>query len=54
LTQGKNLPWEYWRWKIAEQYHWTLDYVDGLSMQDIEDYFQVHDGIGKANSSILK
>jgi hypothetical protein len=47
------MPWEYWRWKIAEQFHWTLAQVDALSMDDLAEYFQVQDGRSKAASSIL-
>lgn len=43
----KKLPWEYWRWKIAEQFHWTLDQVDALSMRDLTEYFQVNDAKSK-------
>lgn len=42
------MPWEYWRWRIAEQYGWTLNEVDALSMDDLQEWFQVQDGICKA------
>jgi len=42
------MPWEYWRWRIAEQYSWTLKEVDALSMDDLKEWFQVQDGISKA------
>jgi hypothetical protein len=47
------MPWEFWRWQIAEQYHWTLDQVDAISMDDLKEYFQVMDGKYKARHSIL-
>jgi len=45
---------EYYRWKIAEQYGWTLNEVDSLSMDDLQEYFQVQDGAGKARKSIIR
>jgi hypothetical protein len=43
---------EYWRWHLAEQYGWTLDYVDSLSMDDMQEYYQVQDGLVKARSEL--
>jgi hypothetical protein len=48
------MPWEYWRWKIAEQFHWTLEQIDALSMADLEEYFQIQDGVHKASTSLLR
>jgi hypothetical protein len=48
------MPEEYWRWKIAEQFGWTLEQVDALRLEDYAEYHQVRDGIGKANSSIIR
>jgi len=45
-------PLEYWRWHLAEQYGWTLDYVDSLSLADMTEYYQVQDGLGKARAEM--
>jgi hypothetical protein len=42
------MPLEYWRWQIAREFGWTLPQVDALSMEDFTQYFQVRDGIHKA------
>jgi hypothetical protein len=36
------------RWDLAQQFHWTLQEVDSLSMQDLEEYFQIEDARAKA------
>jgi hypothetical protein len=48
------MPWAFWRWKVAEQMGWTLQQVDALTVHDWNEYFQIQDGIGKANNSILR
>lgn len=35
------------RWRFAEKFGWTLDYIDSLSLGDFEDYSQVMDGYHK-------
>ena len=45
-------PLEYWRWHMAEQYGWTLDYVDSLSLEDMTEYYQVQDGLHKAQAEM--
>lgn len=52
--EGNNTypPREYWRWYIAEKFGWTLDYVDSLSMQEMENFYQIEDGRGKANAQM--
>ena len=42
------MPTEFTEWKIAFDTGWTLDYIRSLSLQDIENYFQVRDGARKA------
>ncbi len=46
--QGKGAPFELLRWSMAERFGWTLDYIDSLTIKDIEQLFQVDDGRGKA------
>ena len=42
------MPLEYWRWQIARAFGWTLPQVDALKMAEFQEYFQVRDGIAKA------
>ena len=39
---------------MVEKFHWTLEYVDSLSMGDFYEYLQVRDGKGKFDNSKLK
>ncbi len=48
LRHGAPIPNEYFEWELALKTGWTLEYIRGLSMQDIEDYFQIADGKAKA------
>ncbi len=45
---GGAIPQELVRWKIAERFGWTLEYVDALSMGDLLELYHVDDGIAKA------
>jgi hypothetical protein len=39
------------KWKLAEKFGWTLEYIDSLSLQDIHDYAEyneIQDGVNKA------
>jgi hypothetical protein len=38
------------RWALAERFHWTLAYIDTLSLQDIQELIQVDDGRAKAEA----
>jgi hypothetical protein len=42
-----GLPWQYWRWQIAERFGWTLREVDALSMGDLAEWFEIEDARGK-------
>lgn len=48
MTDGKPMPLEWWRWQLARETGWTLDYIDDLSLGDWRDYWQILDGEGKA------
>jgi hypothetical protein len=39
---------EFWRWEIARRFGWTLEYVDGLSLADLFEFWQIEDGRSKA------
>ncbi len=47
------MPEEWWRWKIAQEFGWPLEYVDALSIKDMHEYLQIRDGEAKAGSSLL-
>jgi hypothetical protein len=53
LIGGDKIPWAYYRWEIAREFGWTLDYVDALTLGNLQEYFQVRDGIAKARGSLL-
>lgn len=42
------MPLEFWRWELVERYHWTLDYVDTLSLGDLREWFEIGDARIKA------
>ena len=54
LAIGEDMPLEYLRWKLAEQFGWSLEYIDQLSIQTIHEYLQVEDGKMRASHSILR
>ena len=47
-----ELPYAYYRWKLAEQFGWTLHEVDNLSMADYHEYLQVTDARNKAAQKV--
>jgi hypothetical protein len=42
------MPPEYWRWELAREFGWTLEYVDSLSIGNWREYWAVEDGKAKA------
>lgn len=46
------MPAEYYRWKLAERFGWSLEYVDSLTMQDFHELLQVDDGRAKAKKTL--
>jgi hypothetical protein len=48
LRHGAPVPFEYTRWQMAERYGWTLEYIDGMSVDTLHEWYQVEDGKGKA------
>jgi hypothetical protein len=47
-------PFELVRWQMAEKFGWTLETIDGLSMDALAEYLQVVDGMNKAAASRRK
>lgn len=47
------MPEEVLRWKLAEEFGWSLEYIDGLSLQDILDYISIEDGKAHVRKSII-
>jgi hypothetical protein len=47
------MPLEAIRWRLVMDTGWTLEYVDALSLGDLQEYFQVMDGMNKGRSSLF-
>ena len=45
---GAPAPGELSKWELAEKFGWTLDYIEGMSMQEIHEYYQIKDAKIKA------
>lgn len=43
----EGMPWEFYRWLMAERFGWTLGEVDALSMGDIHEWMQIEDAKAK-------
>ncbi len=48
LTVGAPAPKELLEWQLAERFGWTLNYIRSLTMQDLQNLFQIDDGRNKA------
>jgi hypothetical protein len=48
------LPLEWWQWKIAREFGWTLDYIESLPLGRLHQYWQILDGEGKAQAQQAK
>ena len=48
LRMGVDMPMEYYRWELARECGWTLEYIDNLSMQDFQNWIQIRDAKVKA------
>lgn len=46
MTPDRNR--RYLRVRLAQEFHWTLDYIDNLPQQDVHDIFAVMEGQQKA------
>jgi len=42
------IPFELLRWQLAEKYGWTLEYIDSLSLDTLNEHFQITDGMMKS------
>jgi hypothetical protein len=49
-VKGHATPIEYWRWELAERFGWPLEYVDGLSVEDMHEFWQIDDGRNRVMS----
>ena len=45
---GAPVPFDYFRWRIAFDTGWNLEYINGLSMGDVQEYLQIKDAMAKA------
>jgi hypothetical protein len=50
LKHGAGAPLEWIVWQMVYKTHWTLEYIEGLSMERIHEYLKVEDGSAKARS----
>jgi hypothetical protein len=41
------------RWSLAERFGWTLEYIDGLSIADLFEFYEVEEGREKAMTQKL-
>jgi len=48
LKMGAPAPIELLKWNMAEQYGWTLDYIDSLPLSKVHEYYQIRDARHKA------
>lgn len=53
LAWNAPTPFELIRWSLAEKFGWTLDYIDGLPLKELHDYFRIQDGRAKANNGSM-
>lgn len=42
------------RWEFVEKFGWSLEYIDGLSYGEIDQYYAIVDGRSKAISYLQK
>lgn len=49
-----SMPYEFWRWEIVNETGWTLDYVDALSVADMNEWLHIRDGKAKARGWMNK
>jgi hypothetical protein len=47
MFDGTSPPVQMLRWRMAEQFGWTLDYIDSLTAADLFEYLNVEDGKSK-------
>jgi hypothetical protein len=47
-------PFEVIRWQLAEKFGWTLEYIDGLSLDTLHEYLQIQDGLAHVHASIIR
>jgi len=52
--EPEGMPWEFYRWLIAERYGWTLAQVDALSMGEMGEWFQIEDARAKVRDAHSK
>jgi hypothetical protein len=45
------MPIELLRWSLAERFKWTLEEVDSLPMQDLQDFLQIEEARMKAKGA---
>jgi hypothetical protein len=51
---GAEMPLEAVRVILAREFGWTLEYVDSLDVEDVQDVMAVLDGLARASGSRRK
>jgi hypothetical protein len=46
-VKKKAPPYELIRWQFAQRFGWSLEYIDSLTLADIDEYYEVMDGHAK-------
>jgi hypothetical protein len=46
---GAPAPVELLKWELAERFGWTLEYIRGLTMRDIQEFYSIADAKYKAH-----
>jgi len=41
-------PLEMLRWYFAETFGWSLEYIDNLNFEDVQEFLQISEGKSKA------
>jgi hypothetical protein len=50
LVNDAPAPYQYIEVELAERFGWTLEYIENLSLQRVNDIFQTIDGRDKARA----
>jgi hypothetical protein len=50
IGEGTPAPFSLIRWQVIDRFHWTPEQFDNISWGDLQELFQVDDGIAKARN----
>jgi len=52
LAFNDELPTKAIIWSMAEKFGWSIEYIKGMNLADIQDYLQIEHGRNKAAEHI--